>query len=54
MSNPEMDNYCDIPLTERQIDKLIVAIKNQYKPNDMLPIGEITGFIKQYEKKQYE
>jgi hypothetical protein len=46
MANPEMDNYCDIPLTERQIDKLISDLKQQYGPNEELPIGEIECFLK--------
>jgi uncharacterized protein YqeY len=46
MANPEMDNYCHIPLTDQQIDKLITDLKRQYGPDESLPIGEIEAFLK--------
>lgn len=51
MSNPELDNYVDIPLTEQQIEKIIKKLKDSYPPDDMLPLGEIEMFIRKINKE---
>jgi hypothetical protein len=57
MSNPELDNYCDIPLTEKQINFLIDKLERFYGPNESLPIGEIKAFMEKIylgRKMRYE
>lgn len=51
MSNPELDNYVDVPLTEQQIEKIIKKLHYEYPPDDMLPLGEIEAFIKRINKE---
>ena len=46
MTNEKQENT-DVPLTEKQIDKIINDLTNRYGPDEQLPLGEIEYFLRQ-------
>lgn len=45
MANPEIDNYCFIPLTEQQIQYIKNKLDDAYPPDDLIPIIEFKYFL---------